>query len=57
MYNLYLGNEYWYSVYTEDEHEAMALFSSFPSLSNSLGKEVTAEVVDVDKIISENNND
>ena len=45
MYNLYLGSEYWYSVYVEDEHEALALFSSFPSLSDSLGKKVSAEVV------------
>lgn len=57
MYNLYLGNEYWYTVYADNEEEAMALFSSFPSLTLNLGKEVTAEVVDVDKIISENNND
>ena len=57
MYNLYLGNEYWYTVYAEDEHEALALFSSFPSLTTSLGKVVTAEIVDVDKIISKHNND
>lgn len=55
MYNLYLGNEYWYTVYAEDEHEALALFSSFPSLSDGLGKQVTAEMVDVDKIIGLNN--
>lgn len=61
MYNLYLGNDYWYTVYAEDEHEALALFSraealsSFPSLSDGLGKPVTAEIVDVDKIIGINN--
>lgn len=51
MYNLYLGNEYWYTVYAEDEHEALALFSSFQSLSDSLGKKVSAEIVDVSKIL------
>lgn len=55
MYNLYLGNEYWYSVYADNEDEALVLFNSFPSLSNSLGKEVTAEVVDIEKIIGHSN--
>jgi hypothetical protein len=55
MYNLYLGNEYWYTVYANNEADALALFDSFPSLTVGLGKQVTAEIVDVDKIIGQSN--